>query len=123
MINKESGKMLGTLVALAVAKMVNLETFIWDMPTGVLAEIFLALASLPDNFESGECHLERVWVRWHDNSDTGVSSSSASSPAPAAVPAAVVPAGSTLTPIGISLPSTAAHPPPRPTISYAENHV
>jgi hypothetical protein len=31
MITKESGKMLGTLVALAVARMVNLETFIWDV--------------------------------------------------------------------------------------------
>ncbi|KAJ4396789.1 hypothetical protein N0V93_001011 [Gnomoniopsis smithogilvyi] len=123
MINKESGKMLGTLVALAVAKMVNLETFIWDMPTGVLSDIFMALASLPDSSDSGECHLERIWVRWHDNSDTGVSSSSSSSPGPAAAPSAVVPAGSTLTPIGISLPSTAAHPPPKQTIPYSENHV
>ncbi|CAN8098632.1 unnamed protein product [Discula destructiva] len=123
MINKESGKMLGTLVALAVSKMLNLETFIWDMPTGVLADIFMALASLPDSSESGQCQLERVWIRWHDNSDTGVSSSSSSSPGPALAPTAVVPAGSTLTPIGISLPSTAAHPPPKPTIAYSENHV
>lgn len=122
MINKESGKMLGTLVALAVAKMVNLETFIWDMPTGVLADIFMALASLPDSSESGECQLERIWIRWHDNSDTGVSSSS-SSPGPVSAPTAVVPAGSTLTPIGISLPSTATHPPPKPSIPYSENHV
>lgn len=123
MINKESGKMLGTLVALAVARMVNLETFIWDMPTGVLADIFMALASLSDSSESGECQLERIWIRWHDNADTGVPSSSSSSPGPAAAPTAVVPAGSTLTPIGISLPSTAAHPPPKPTIPYSENHV
>lgn len=123
MISKESGKMLGTLVALAVAKMVSLETFIWDMPTGVLSDIFMALASLPDNSESGECQLERIWIRWHDNSDAGVSSSSSSSPGPAAPSSAVVPAGSTLTPIGISLPSTAAHPPPQPTIPYSENHV
>lgn len=34
LITKESGKMLGTLVALAVARMVHLETFVWDMPTG-----------------------------------------------------------------------------------------
>ena len=34
MITKESGKMLGTLVALAVARMVNLETFVWDMQIG-----------------------------------------------------------------------------------------
>lgn len=115
--------MLGTLVALAVAKMVNLETFIWDMPTGVLSDIFMALASLPDSSESGECQLERIWIRWHDNSDTGVPSSSASSPGPTSAPSAVVPAGSTLTPIGISLPSTAAHPPPKPAIPYSENHV
>lgn len=123
MINKESGKMLGTLVALAVAKMVNLETFVWDMPTGVLSDIFMALASLPDSSESGECQLERVWIRWHNNSDTGASSSSSSSPGSATPPGAEVPAGSTLTPIGISLPSTAAHPPPKPAISYSENHV
>ncbi|KAF3769182.1 hypothetical protein M406DRAFT_287289 [Cryphonectria parasitica EP155] len=122
-INKESGKMLGTLVALAVSRMVNLETFIWDMPTGVLSDIFMALASLPDSSENGQCMLERVWIRWHDNSDTGSTSSSASSPSPATAPAAVVPAGSTLTPIGISLPSTASHPAPKPAITYGENHV
>lgn len=122
-ITKESGKMLGTLVALAVSRMVNLETFIWDMPTGVLSDIFMALASLADSSENGQSMLERVWVRWHDNSDTGAASSSSSSPGPAAVPSAVVPAGSTLTPIGISLPSTATHPAPKPTITYAENHV
>ncbi|KAA8613306.1 hypothetical protein PtrSN002B_004175 [Pyrenophora tritici-repentis] len=38
MITKEGGKMLGTLVALAVARMINLETFVWDMPTGVLRD-------------------------------------------------------------------------------------
>ncbi|ROV97884.1 hypothetical protein VSDG_04843 [Cytospora chrysosperma] len=122
MINKESGKMLGTLVAMAVSKMKNLETFIWDMPTGVLSDIFIALGSLPDE-DTGECKLERVWVRWHDNSDTGIPSSSSSSPAPATLQTAVVPAGSTLTPIGIALPSTASHPTPSPPITYAENHV
>lgn len=67
-VNREVGKMLGTLVALAVARMVNLEAFIWDMPTGVVREIWLALASLA-NRPGHECRLERVWVRWHDNSD------------------------------------------------------
>ncbi|KAJ5101607.1 hypothetical protein NUU61_003829 [Penicillium alfredii] len=67
-VNKEVGKMLGTLVALAVARMVNLEAFIWDMPTGVVREIWLALASLA-NRPGHECRLERVWVRWHDNSE------------------------------------------------------
>lgn len=123
MINKESGKMLGTLVALAVSKMVNLETFIWDMPTGVLSDIFMALASLPDTSEHGQCMLERVWIRWHDNHDTGASPSSSSSPGPAAVPTAVVPAGSSLTPIGIMLPSNAAHPAPKPPITYSESLV
>lgn len=67
-VNREVGKMLGTLVALAVARMVNLEAFIWDMPTGVVREIWLALASLA-NRPGHECRLERVWVRWHDNSE------------------------------------------------------
>ncbi|KAL1970146.1 hypothetical protein VTN77DRAFT_6551 [Rasamsonia byssochlamydoides] len=67
-ITKETGKMLGTLVALAVARMVNLETFIWDMPTGVMRDVFLALASLADR-PGHECRLEHVWVRWHDNSE------------------------------------------------------
>jgi hypothetical protein len=68
-INKEGGKMLGTLVALAVGRMRNLETFIWDMPTGILRDIWLALASLGDRNDGQDCRLERIWVRWHDNSD------------------------------------------------------
>ena len=68
-INKESGKMLGTLVALAVGRMRNLETFVWDMPTGILRDIFIALASLANRGDGEECRLERIWVRWHDNSD------------------------------------------------------
>lgn len=115
--------MLGTLVALALSKMVNLETFTWDMPTGVLSDIFMALASLPDNSENGQCMLERVWIRWHDNHDTGTSSSSSSSPGPTTAPSAVVPAGSSLTPIGIMLPSSAAHPAPKPPITYSESTV
>lgn len=67
-VTKETGKMLGTLVALAVARMVNLESFIWDMPTGVLRDVWIALASLADR-PGRECRLEKVWVRWHDNSD------------------------------------------------------
>ncbi|KAI9835000.1 MAG: hypothetical protein M1819_002723 [Sarea resinae] len=66
LITKEGGKMLGTLVALAVARMPYLETFIWDMPTGVLRDVWLALSSLGDR---EECRLEKVWVRWHDNAD------------------------------------------------------
>ena len=60
--------MLGTLVSLAVARMINLESFIWDMPTGVIREIWIALASLADR-AGHECRLENVWVRWHDNSE------------------------------------------------------
>ncbi|KAJ5585489.1 uncharacterized protein N7459_005289 [Penicillium hispanicum] len=67
-VNREVGKMLGTLVALAVARMINLEAFIWDMPTGVVREIWLALASLADRPDH-RCRLERIWVRWHDNSE------------------------------------------------------
>lgn len=69
LITKEGGKMLGTLVALAVARMRSLETFIWDMPTGVLRDVWLALSSLGDRAtEQNPCKLEKVWVRWHNNS-------------------------------------------------------
>ncbi|KAI1623564.1 hypothetical protein EDD37DRAFT_631959 [Exophiala viscosa] len=71
LITKEGGKMLGTLVALAVGRMRNLEAFIWDMPTGVLRDVWLALASLGNRDDGQECRLERVWVRWHDNQDQG----------------------------------------------------
>ncbi|KAF2630072.1 F-box domain-containing protein [Macroventuria anomochaeta] len=66
-ITKESGKMLGTLVALAIARMVNLETFVWDMPTGVLRDVWLALSSLAGRNDGDDCRLERLWIRWHDN--------------------------------------------------------
>ena len=68
LITKEGGKMLGTLVALAVARMRALETFIWDMPTGILRDVWLALSSLGDRDDGRPCRLEKVWVRWHDNS-------------------------------------------------------
>ncbi|KAF2481449.1 hypothetical protein BDY17DRAFT_301364 [Neohortaea acidophila] len=68
LITKEGGKMLGTLVALAVARMRSLETFIWDMPTGILRDVWLALSSLGDCYDGRPCRLEKVWVRWHDNS-------------------------------------------------------
>jgi hypothetical protein len=113
MITKESGKMLGTLVALAVARMVNLETFIWDMPTGVLRDVWLALSSLQDKCPPGECRLERLLVRWHDNSlDSSQSSPNAnanSNPAPHN------PLGSTLTSIGIMIPSGAMASPQQAT--------
>jgi hypothetical protein len=68
LISKEGGKMLGTLVALAVARMRSLETFIWDMPTGILRDVWLALSSLGDRNDGQDCRLEKLWVRWHDNS-------------------------------------------------------
>ncbi|CAI6338827.1 unnamed protein product [Periconia digitata] len=67
MITKEGGKMLGTLVALALARMINLETFIWDMPTGVLRDVWLALSSQADRTDGDTCRLDRLWIRWHDN--------------------------------------------------------
>ncbi|KAF2717859.1 hypothetical protein K431DRAFT_232190 [Polychaeton citri CBS 116435] len=67
-IGKEGGKMLGTLVALAVARMRSLETFIWDMPTGILRDVWLALSSLADREDGRSCRLEKFWMRWHDNS-------------------------------------------------------
>jgi hypothetical protein len=66
LITKEGGKMLGTLVALAVARMPALETFVWDMPTGVLRDVWLALSGK----DEAECRLEKVWVRWHNNWQT-----------------------------------------------------
>lgn len=62
-INKEGGKMLGTLVNLAIARMQALETFSWDMPTGILRDVFMSLHDLNDT-------LKNVHVRFHDNKDT-----------------------------------------------------
>lgn len=67
LITKEGGKMLGTLVALAVARMRNLETFVWDMPTGILRDVWMALSSLDDHNDGQSCRLERISVRCHDN--------------------------------------------------------
>ena len=67
LISKEAGKMLGTLVALAVARMPRLETFIWDMPTGVLREIWRALSLVEERPEGPTSRLEKIWIRCHDN--------------------------------------------------------
>lgn len=56
--------MLGTLVNLALMRMQNLETFNWDMPTGVLRDIFMSLHDLCPK------SLKNVHVRFHDNSET-----------------------------------------------------
>ncbi|KAK0612922.1 hypothetical protein B0T17DRAFT_593175 [Bombardia bombarda] len=121
-ITKESGKMLGTMVSLAVAKMKNLEAFVWDMPTGVLSDIFMALSSLGDQPDNN-CKLSRVWIRWHENIEHLAGSSSSAIPIPmGGGAAAVVPLGSQLTPIGIMLPPNGTHPIPRPAYSYSENY-
>lgn len=59
--------MLGTLVALALARMPNLESFVWDMPTGILRDCWLALSSTNDSTLCSRPSLEKVWVRFHDN--------------------------------------------------------
>lgn len=68
-ISTESGKMLGTLVALAVARMRNLESFVWDMPTGIIREAWEALSSLGHDSDGHQTptNLESVWVRCHDS--------------------------------------------------------
>ena len=78
LISKESGKMLGTLVALAIARMPNLETFIWDMPTGVLRDVWSALGSLGDRYDGDRPRLERIWIRWHDNKNVAPTTASQS---------------------------------------------
>lgn len=97
LITKESGKMLGTLVAIAVSKMINLDTFIWDMPTGVLSDVFMALSSLED--DQGRAKLEKVWVRWHDRSAASPGSSTTSSPLTAHPPPQSLPTA----PLGINV--------------------
>jgi hypothetical protein len=121
LITKESGKMLGTLVALAVARMVNLEAFVWDMPTGVLRDVWLALSSLPRWSSDEDCRLERVWVRWHDNSDPA----NATVAQPSGSAATTTPqmlSGSTMTAIGWTLPPGFTNTPTAPR-SYAQSPV
>ncbi|KAH8201009.1 hypothetical protein TruAng_004782 [Truncatella angustata] len=119
-VTKESGKMLGTLVSLAVAKMVNLETFVWDMPTGVLSDVFMALASLQDDPPGGHCKLEKVHIRWHE-SWQGPHGTASSESSPVIQPANPVSAPQVYT---IQPTSPASHmltrlSPPK----YAESHV
>ena len=120
LITKESGKMLGTLVALAVARMVNLETFVWDMPTGVLRDVWLALSSLQCRNTPQDCRLERVWVRWHDNSDAAHLPPIQTPTTPSNLTS-----GGTLTSTGWAMPPgsiPAAQSPPRPH-AYAQGRV
>lgn len=64
--DKERGKMLNTLVARAVMNSQNLENFVWDMPTGLTREVWIALASLKRRRDAQHCRLKRVWIRMHD---------------------------------------------------------
>ncbi|KAK8049469.1 F-box domain-containing protein [Apiospora phragmitis] len=118
-ITKESGKMLGTLVALAVNKMANLETFVWDMPTGVLSDVFMALASTQDYEPDGKHKLQKVWIRWHDNmAITGANSPLSTPPAPPVAPMAI-PTVPALSPVSAMTAMPSAGRSPR----YADSHV
>jgi hypothetical protein len=103
LITKEGGKMLGTLVALAVARMRALETFVWDMPTGILRDVWAALSSLGDRMDGLECRLEKIWIRFHNNHTEDALGSLA-----AAHPPSLNLAG--LPPPGLPTADGAAHP-------------
>jgi hypothetical protein len=82
--------------------------------------VWLALSSLQTRSPNQVCRLERVWVRWHDNSEGAVSQVQGSG-----APSVSATAGSTLTPIGWTVPSgssPASHTPPHPH-SYAQSRV
>ncbi|EME78065.1 uncharacterized protein MYCFIDRAFT_95403, partial [Pseudocercospora fijiensis CIRAD86] len=102
LISKEGGKMLGTLVALAVARMRSLETFIWDMPTGILRDVWIALSSLGDRDDGNSCRLEKVWVRWHNNSSAD--DANPMPPPPPPINMLAVPAPPLQTPSSIAAP-------------------
>ncbi|TQS36596.1 hypothetical protein Golomagni_02949 [Golovinomyces magnicellulatus] len=104
LITKASGKMLGTLVAIAVARMTNLENFIWDMPTGVISDVWLALSSLQKKNTKEKCKLERVWVRWHDNSQSVSQSTIQNSNALSNSPPQILAGATTMTSIGWKVP-------------------
>lgn len=118
-IFKEGGKMLGTLVALAIERMVNLEAFVWDMPTGVLSDVFLALASLQDGAPGRESKLDRVWIRLHDSTFLQEASQNPSRN----ITQPSMPEGTTLTAIGLLPPSPHSHPDTPATMSYGESPV
>ena len=111
LISKEGGKMLGTLVALAIARMRVLETFVWDMPTGVIRDVWLALSSLAERDDGRECRLEKVWVRWHENLQLG--SVLSTPPPPPPLPLNTVP---------LPPPPPPPPPPAAPAVSIASGH-
>lgn len=57
--------MFGTLVNIALGKMPNLESFSWDMPTGILRDVFMTLHDMSNR------NLKSVHVRFHDNTANG----------------------------------------------------
>ncbi|KAH7627597.1 hypothetical protein B0T09DRAFT_186721 [Sordaria sp. MPI-SDFR-AT-0083] len=124
-ITKPDGKMVNTLVASAVAKMTNLESFKWDMSTGVLSDNFMALASLSGwpNLESSK--LKSVWIRWHDTSEVSPNPLRSTSPDPwgltdIPVPLPTVQAGSVMTPIGCKPPNYATYDGSQSTSGYSQ---
>ncbi|KAG8532803.1 uncharacterized protein KY384_002681 [Bacidia gigantensis] len=84
-ITNERGKLLGTLVAICIARMPNLEEFIWDLPSGIVRDIWISLSSLGDEQPS---MLGKIHVRFHNNSkaykEAGLVRSSSSTAAPPA---------------------------------------
>ncbi|RAL63193.1 hypothetical protein DID88_004272 [Monilinia fructigena] len=81
LITKESGKMLGTLVALAVAR---------NDQSG--------------NICMGYANGERVWVRWHDNTES-IHMSPTQNPTPPAITTHQMLAGTVMSSIGWVIPS------------------
>ena len=122
LITKEGGKMLGTLVALAVARMRALETFVWDMPTGVIRDVWLALASLADRDDGQGCRLEKVWVRWHENSQLGVAGTFPPPPPPIGLHAVPVPLSVPPPPPPLPAATTSGHPNQPNAISSSSNY-
>lgn len=116
MITKETGKLLSTLVAVSVGRMFNLESFLWDMPTGVSRDVFLALGSLAKRQDVDGCQLERFLIRWHDNTaDCNVPSLSN----PDDQLSTSMPADWGLAPIGVPFPPDHPEHPLNPSFNSA----
>ena len=119
-ISEENGKMLGTLVAIAIAKMKNLEAFNWDMASGVLSDVFMALASLAGQ-PGTECKLRRVWIRWHRNTHVH-GRSSATHTAGSAINTTFGPDATPVSQIGILWSAQDSQSRPRAPVPYADYH-
>ena len=120
LVTKEGGKMLGTLVALSILGMPKLQTFIWDMPTGILRDVWISLSSLGDHQPSS---LQKVHIRFHNNKkaimDSGaVRSRSSIHPPSSAANAASPSAGPQTT----SSPNTSTDP-LAPKVVISNHHV